>query len=102
VVDTTSTAVAAQHATVLRTLDDLGLSEVPKLTVLNKADGVLRTDGQPVAGEEDLNALPLPELPGMIADYCYASATEGWGIDALRKRLLYEFFGATLEALPVG
>ncbi|MBT5774136.1 MAG: GTPase HflX [Dehalococcoidia bacterium] len=101
VVDATSTAVAAQHATVLRTLDDLGLSEVPMLTVLNKADGVLRTDGQPVTGEDDLGALPLPELPGMAADYCYTSATEGWGIDELRKRLLYEFFGATLEALPV-
>jgi GTP-binding protein HflX len=102
VVDATSTAIAAQHATVLRTLDDLGLSEVPMLTVLNKADGVVRTNGQPVAGEEDLDTLPLPELPGMNSECRYASATAGWGIDALRIHLLYEFFGATLEAQPVG
>ena len=38
VVDATSTALAAQHATVLATLEDLGLAELPTLTVLNKAD----------------------------------------------------------------
>jgi GTP-binding protein HflX len=101
VVDATATAVAAQHATVLRTLDDLGLGAVPILTVLNKADGLLRTDGQPVICDDDLNAVPLPELPGMSSDFCYASATEGWGINELRMRLLYEFFGATLPPQAV-
>jgi GTPase len=102
VVDAASTAVDAQHATVLQTLDDLDLSETPMLTVLNKADSLTLPDGRPVASSADLEALPMPELAGMTGEACYASATEGWGIDSLRKRLLYEFFGATLEPQPVG
>jgi len=101
VVDATSTALAAQHATVLQTLDELGLSEVPIMTVFNKADGLHRPDGEPVSADADLDTLPLPELPGLLGEFRFASATEGWGIDALRERLLYEFFGATLEAAPV-
>ena len=97
VVDTTSSAVAAQHATVLKTLDDLGLSEIPMLTVFNKVDDLLRVDGLPVSGDEDLETLVVPELVKLSGEACYASATEGWGISALRKRLLYEFFGATLN-----
>ena len=100
VVDATSSAVAAQHATVLSTLDDLGLGELPILTVLNKADELLRDDGQPITCEADLEALPTPELPGLTGEVRYVSATEGWGTGALRERLLYEFFGATLS--PIG
>lgn len=100
VVDATSTALAAQHATVLSTLDGLGLSELPMLTVLNKADELTFDNGEPLTGEADFEALPIPELPGLTGEVRYVSATEGWGIDALRKRLLYEFFGATLT--PVG
>lgn len=100
VADATSTALAAQHATVLSTLDSLGLSELPMLTVLNKADELHRDDGTPVEGEADLEALVIPELPGLTGEVRYVSATEAWGINALRERLLYEFFGATLS--PVG
>jgi GTP-binding protein HflX len=96
VVDATSSALAAQHATVLTTLHDLGLSELPIMTVFNKADGLRRLDGETVSGEADLEGLPQPELPGLHGEVRYVSATEGWGIDGLRERLLYEFFGTTL------
>jgi GTP-binding protein HflX len=102
VVDATSSALAAQHATVLTTLHDLGLSELPIMTVFNKADGLRRLDGEPVSGEADLAALPQPELPGLHGEVRYVSATEGWGIDGLRERLLYEFFGTTLVEVPAG
>jgi GTP-binding protein HflX len=97
VVDATSSALAAQHATVLQTIDDLGLADLPMLTVFNKADQLLGPDGQPLPGPEALEALPTPELPGLTTEVRYVSATEGWGINALRERLLYEFFGATLS-----
>ena len=100
VVDATSSAVAAQHATVLATLADLGLAELPILTVFNKADELLRDDGQPMSSEADLTALAVPELPGLTGEVRYVSATEGWCTGALRERLLYEFFGATLS--PIG
>jgi GTP-binding protein HflX len=99
VVDATSGAVAAQHATVLSTLADLGLSELPMMTVFNKADELRRDDGDPIQGEADFAALPVPELPGLTGEVRYVSATEGWGMDALRERLLYEFFGATLSTV---
>jgi GTPase len=100
VVDATSSALAAQHATVLSTLSDLGLSDLPMLTVFNKSDQLTLDGGEPVSGEVDLERLPVPELPGLTGEVRYVSATEGWGMDALRERLLYEFFGATLS--PVG
>ena len=99
VVDASSTAVAAQHATVLQTLDGLGLAELPILTVFNKADQLLRPDGEQVSCEADLETLPIPELPGLTHEVRYVSATEGWEIEALRHRLLYEFFGSTLSVV---
>jgi len=96
VVDANSSAVAAQHATVLSTLEGLGLAELPMLTVFNKADELFGVDGEPIEGAVDLEGLPLPELPSLTNEVRYVSATEGWGIDSLRKRLLYEFFGTTL------
>ena len=96
VVDATHSAFEAQHATVLTTLADLGLADLPILTVFNKADELLLPDGSPIEGEADFEALPTPRLPGLVGEARYVSATEGWGTDALRERLLYEFFGATL------
>lgn len=96
VVDATSTAMAAQHATVLSTVSDLGLTSVPMMTVFNKVDERLGDNGQPILGESDFTSLSFPELHGLSGELCYVSATERWGIGALRERLLYEFFGSSL------
>jgi GTP-binding protein HflX len=94
VVDATSPAITAQWATVMQTIRDLGLSEKPMLTVLNKADGLVLPDGAPVAAEADLARVdivsPAPEGGALV------SATEGWGLAALRRRLAFELFGETL------
>ena len=99
VVDATAAAVAAQHQTVLETLATLGLSDVPLLTVFNKVDELLRADGEPVAGEADLSSLAPPELTGIRGEFCFVSATRAWGIDALRARLVREFFGTVAAPL---
>jgi len=92
VVDATSPAITAQWATVMQTVQDLGLGEKPMLTVLNKADGLLLPDGTPVAAEADLARVdivsPAPEGGALLV-----SATEGWGLAALRRRLAFELFG---------
>jgi GTPase len=92
VVDATSPAIEAQWATVMETLDGLGLSEKPMLTVLNKADGLRRPDGVAVETEADLATVdivsPAPEGGALLV-----SALRGWGIDALRRRLALEVLG---------
>ena len=84
VVDATSPAAAAQAATVLETLEDLGLEGLHVLTVLNKVDGLTRSDGEAVQCEADLAALEV-------------SALRGWGIDALRHRIAFEVLGEPVE-----
>ena len=89
VVDITSPAVQAQCAAVLTTLRELGLAEMPTLTALNKADDLLLPDGTPVSSEADLSRLdlanPLPGTPALLV-----SATRGWGIDKLKRRIQHE------------
>jgi GTP-binding protein HflX len=94
VVDATASTREAQVRTVLDTLDELGLSDMPVLTVLNKADGLVLPDGTPVETEEHMEALSRLRLPGIDGEIVYTSATKGLGIDRLRERLIYEFFGA--------
>ncbi|MPZ99075.1 MAG: GTPase HflX [Dehalococcoidia bacterium] len=94
VVDTTSPAMQAQAESVLETLAALGLEDVPTLTVLNKADGLVLEDGTPVRSEADLPPPPEVSPFGPEEEAVYTSATEGWGVDALRERLMFEFFGS--------
>ncbi|MGE3793841.1 MAG: GTPase HflX [Dehalococcoidia bacterium] len=95
VVDATSPAIEAQWATVMETLNTLGLADRPMLTVLNKADGLTRADGQPVASEADLAHVDIASpAPGAAV---VVSATEGWGVDTLRRRLAFEMFGVHPE-----
>ncbi len=93
VVDVTSPAAKAQAESVAATLEGLGLQDVPVLTVLNKVDGLRLQDGSTVTSEAELP--PARELNplGPDGEAICTSATEGWGIDALRARLLFEFFG---------
>ncbi len=97
VVDATSPAIEAQWTTVMETLDGLHLADKPMLTVLNKADGLTREDGSPVETEDDLLHVPLVS-PAPGAGALLVSATEGWGVDALRRRLAFELLGAEAEA----
>ncbi len=100
VVDATAPTRDAQVKTVLDTLRELGLQDMPVLTVLNKADGLLLPDGSPVQTEDDLLAVEregvdeLRAVQGLDGEVMYTSATADLGIDRLRRRLMYEFFGA--------
>jgi GTPase len=94
VVDATARSVDAQQRTVEQTLADLGLAEVPVLTVVNKIDGFALADGSNVEREADIERLRAENPLGIPDEVLYTSATEDLGIDALRERLLYEFFGA--------
>ncbi len=94
VVDATARAVDAQRQTVEQTLADLGLADVPVLTVVNKIDGFALADGSMVEAEGDLERLRAENPLGIAEEVWYTSATEGLGIEALRGRLLMEFFGA--------
>ncbi len=84
----------SQYETVLDTLGQLGLSDVPIITVLNKADLLVYEGIITNIAENDLDRLPIPHLDNLDGDYYYISATENWGIAELRDRLIREFFGA--------
>jgi GTP-binding protein HflX len=104
VVDATSPAARAQCETVLATLDDLGLGSRPVLTVLNKADGLLKPDGSPVEEEADLDLVDI-ENPAAIVGRAASgaimvSALRGWAIEPLRRRLEFELFARRRE--PAG
>lgn len=98
VIDGTANAVDAQRDTVQETLEDLGIGDTPVLCVVNKADGMVLPDGSPVETEADLAILDEENPLGIETEVLYTSATTGIGIDALRRRLLYEFFGSEVAA----
>jgi len=100
VVDATSEAMAAQAETVLRTIEELGLSEVPVLTVLNKVDGLTLPDGSPVTSEADLDRIEIASPCETDYGPMLTSAVEGWGIDALRDRIALEVLGDAHGAAP--
>ncbi len=109
VVDGTARTLEAQMATVVQTVADLGLSETPMLTVVNKADGLTLLDGTPVTTEEHLVALSREHALPIEGEVVFTSATLGLGIQTLRQRLLWEFYGEsgvtprfTGSALPEG
>jgi GTP-binding protein HflX len=71
---------AQEHAqTVERTLEELGVSKRPTLTVLNKVDLM---EGM---GPETIGGL-VAEM-GLPGDFVAVSAQRGWGLDALRARI---------------
>ena len=94
VVDSETTAMKSQYETVLDTLGQLGLSDVPIITVFNKADLLVYEGIITNIAENDLDRLPIPHLDNLDGDYYYISATENWGIAELRDRLIREFFGS--------
>jgi GTP-binding protein HflX len=98
VVDATSPDAVAQAETVLQTLDDLGLGDVPLLTVLNKIDGLTLPSGEPVQSEEDVRHLDIANPASRGMGPVLTSAVRGWGIDALRQRIVREVLDASVMA----
>ncbi len=98
-VDVTSPAAEAQVATVLQTLDDLNLSHLPVMNVLNKADELLLPAGRTPEREEDLAVLEVAN-PTDDGDAILVSALKGWGIDALRDRIIFEVLGERVLTAP--
>lgn len=101
VVDITHPDAPLQSRTVEETLAELGLSEKPVITVLNKVDLLVRRDGSPVSGLEELR-----EQTGTLThrpDALLISAEKGWGLETLLQRIeavLRENAGALARPKP--
>jgi len=87
-------------ATVSQTLEDLNLSHLPVMNVLNKADDLLLPDGRAPEREDDLAVLEVAN-PTDDGDAVLVSALMGWGIDALRDRIILEVLGERVLTAPV-
>jgi len=81
VIDITHPDAEQQARTVEETLAGLGLTERPRLTVLNKVDLMGLEDGRRKVEEE---MTPVPEW---AADAIVVSAGKRWGLDGLRERI---------------
>jgi GTP-binding protein HflX len=92
VVDITHGEAAQQSETVEATLRDLGLAGKPRITALNKIDGLRGADGEPPRSESDL-AYFQESLAADVPDAVLISAEKRWGLDRLRSRLI-----ATIDA----
>ena len=107
VIDAESPVFETQISIVNDTLTSLALTDIPMLTVVNKSDLLFEkrqyeslawdnADLPMLNSELDklgLNLITSNENNELI----YVSATEKWGINQLRNRLLYEFFGFSYE-----
>ncbi len=82
VIDITHPNAAEQAQTVEETLAELGLSDRPRIEVLNKVDRLSRHDGRPIEGLEELAGL-LPEEAPESGRALLVSALKGWGIPEL-------------------
>ena len=102
VLDANSPVLESQERVVGETLDNLGLGDIPTLTVINKIDMLFpkksTIDRDVAKGEIARNAVMTElALAGSFSSEClFVSATERWGIPKLRKRILYEFFGSNV------
>jgi GTP-binding protein HflX len=87
VVDITHPEAAQQAQTVEDTLRELGLADRPRITALNKVDQLPDADGRSVASLEELAPFQHA-LTANIPDAVLISAEKGWGLDALRARII--------------
>jgi GTP-binding protein HflX len=81
VIDITHPDAEQQAKTVEETLVELGLTDRPRVTVLNKADLWLKGEGRRKVEE---GVVATPEWAG---DAIVVSAAKGWGLDGLRERI---------------
>jgi GTP-binding protein HflX len=89
VVDITHPDAALQSQTVEQTLADLGLSDKPRLTALNKVDQIADADGRTPNSLEELSGFQgalTANIPGAVL----ISAERRWGLELLKQRLLEE------------
>ena len=87
VVDITHADAAEQSQTVEDSLAELGLADRPRVTALNKAD--LLGLGRDAPEAEALGADGLSEeLSAARPDAVLISAATGWGLDALKVRVV--------------
>ncbi|HXK33901.1 MAG TPA: GTPase HflX, partial [Dehalococcoidia bacterium] len=95
VVDITHPDAASQGETVEATLRDLGLLDKPRITVLNKVDQLVDTDGNAITSIDEL-AAARATLAADNPDAVLVSAQQRWGLDELRERVI-----EVLEREPV-
>ncbi|OGO52415.1 MAG: GTPase HflX [Chloroflexi bacterium RBG_16_68_14] len=86
VVDITHPDAAQQSQTVDDTLADLGLTEQPRITALNKVDLFVGRDGGALTRIEELADYDL-SLAQHRPDAVLISAERGWGLDELLARI---------------
>jgi GTPase len=87
VVDITHPDAARQSQAVEDTLEDLGLGDKPRITVLNKVDQLPDAAGNTVRSLEEL--APFQEsLTANIPGAVLVSAEKRWGLDLLRQRIV--------------
>ena len=101
VLDANSPVLESQERVVGETLDNLGLGDIPMLTVINKIDMLFPkiTIDEDITKSELARSAAVAKLglaEGFSSECLLVSATERWGIPKLRKRILYEFFGSSV------
>lgn len=82
VVDVSSPYAVEQAHVVTDQLSDMGIGDTPRILVLNKLDLVVDSPDQPLALEA-LEQMDVSEFKRVVT----TSATQGWGIDDLRKAI---------------
>ncbi|MEX0786321.1 MAG: GTPase, partial [Dehalococcoidia bacterium] len=86
VIDITHADAAQQSQTVDDTLAQLGLSEKPAVTALNKVDALVEDGDGSGPTLDDLSAYDL-SLAAHRPDAVLISAETGWGLDQLLERI---------------
>jgi GTP-binding protein HflX len=82
IVDITHAEAEDQFATVERTLDDLGLSDKPRIVAFNKVDMLAGAEGEPGVVRDIEGALRLEHPEAVLI-----SAGKGWNLDSLLKAI---------------
>jgi GTP-binding protein HflX len=84
VIDITHPDAEEQALTVEETIDELGLSAKPRVTVINKVDLLERDGGGRFASYDEVSDWPVPDW---VADAIPVSAEKGWGLGELRAEI---------------
>jgi GTP-binding protein HflX len=81
-VDITHLNAEEQYATVERTLQELGLTDKPRIVAFNKVDLLAAADGQPAAMREIESSLRREHPEAVLV-----SAARGWNLDSLLREV---------------